>query len=83
MTTVTIDNVEYDTDDMKEQTRAKLLSLQYVASELRKLEMTKAVLQTASNTYARALKLDLEGQGADQGDEEIDIQGLGDTISFD
>tara|TARA_B100001059_G_C17818505_1_gene576761 strand:- start:634 stop:885 length:252 start_codon:yes stop_codon:yes gene_type:complete len=83
MTKVTVDNVEYDTDDMKEETRAKLLSLQYVAAELRKLEMTKAALQTASNTYARALKLDLEGQAVDQGDDDIEIQGLGENISFD
>jgi len=55
MAKVTIDDKEYDTDDMSEDTNAQLLSLQFVSAEIQRLQALTAAMQTAANSYSVAL----------------------------
>ena len=60
MTTVTIDDKEYELDSLSDEAKAQLQSLQYVDSELARNEAQAAVLQTARVAYATALNAALE-----------------------
>ena len=82
MATITIDGKEHDIDSLSEETKAQISSLRYVDAELARLQAQAAALQTARNTYGRALKHTLENGKAPEQDE-VSIEGLGDTIQFD
>ena len=82
MATITIDGKEYDVESLSDETKAQLGSLQYVDSELARLQAQAAALQTARIAYGRALKQTLE-QGEAPKEDEVNIEGLGDTIQFD
>jgi len=82
MATITIDGKEYDVEKLSDETKAQLGSLQYVDSELARLEAQSAALQTARMAYGRALKQTLE-QGQAPEEDEVSIEGLGDSIHFD
>jgi hypothetical protein len=56
MTTIKIDDREYELDSLTEEAKAQLASLQYVDAELARLQMQSAALQTARMAYARALQ---------------------------
>ena len=56
MTTLKIDNKEYDLDTLSDECKAQLASIQFVEQELARLQAKAAVLQTAKNTYLKALK---------------------------
>jgi cell division protein ZapA (FtsZ GTPase activity inhibitor) len=62
MTTITIDNKEYDLDTLSEEAKAQLVSIQFVDQELQRVNAQAAVLQTARVAYAKALN---EALGAD------------------
>lgn len=82
MATITIDGKEYDVETLSEETKAQLGSLQYVDSELARLQAQAAALQTARIAYGRALKETLEKGKAPQ-EDEVSIEGLGESIQFD
>jgi len=63
MAKITIDEKEYETDDLSEEARAQLVSYQFAANEIQRLEALLAAMQTASNTYAKALKEELDKEG--------------------
>ncbi len=79
MATITIDGKEYDVDTLSDETKAQLGSLQYVDSELARLQAQAATLQTARIAYGRALKQILE-EGEAPEEDEVSIEGLGDSI---
>ena len=56
MTKVTIDDKEYDLDQLSDEAKNQLVSLQFVDQELQRLNAQAAVLQTARLAYANALK---------------------------
>jgi hypothetical protein len=56
MATVKIDNVEYDTDKLSNETKTQLINLRFVDGELQRLQAQAAVLETARQVYVRALK---------------------------
>ena len=56
MAAITIDNIEYDTDTFSAEAKNQLTSIQFVDSELARLNAQAAVLQTARIAYANALK---------------------------
>lgn len=60
MAKITIDEKEYETDDMSDEAKAQLQSLQFVDNEIAREQMKIAALQTARNAYARALQTALE-----------------------
>jgi hypothetical protein len=55
MTTITIDEKEYDYDLLSQDAKNQLASLQFVDNEIQRLEAQMAVLQTARNAYSKAL----------------------------
>ena len=59
MPTIKIDNQDYDLDSLSDTARAQLQSLQFVDTELQRLNAQAAVLQTARIAYANALKAEL------------------------
>ena len=56
MPTIKIDNKEYDLDTLSDECKAQLASTQFLEQELARLQAKSAVLQTAKNTYVKALK---------------------------
>ena len=56
MTTINIDNVEYDTDKLSDEAKAQLVSLQFCDQELQRLQAQAAAYQTARQAYAKALQ---------------------------
>jgi len=59
MPKVTIDGVEYNTEDLSESGIAQLASLQFLEVQMKKIQAEIAVYQTARNTYVTALKAEL------------------------
>ncbi|MEI6543913.1 MAG: hypothetical protein WCL60_10340 [Methylococcales bacterium] len=59
MAKITIDNKEYETDQLSDETKSQLNSLHFVDQELARLQAQTAVLQTARIAYANVLKTTL------------------------
>ena len=59
MPKITVDGIEYNTEDLSENGKAQLASLQFLESQMNKIKAEIAVYQTARNSYAAALKAEL------------------------
>jgi len=59
MTTIKIDDIDYDTDKLSDEAKAQLISLQFCDQELARLQAQAAALQTARHAYAKALRATL------------------------
>ena len=55
MPKVNINDKEYDTDNMSEDAKKQLASLQFAANEVKRLQSLLAVSQTAQSAYTKAL----------------------------
>ena len=55
MPIIKIDDKDYDFDQLSDNAKAQLASLQFVDAELQRLNAQTAVLQTARMAYAKAL----------------------------
>lgn len=60
MPRITVDGVEYNTEDLSDNGKAQLASLQFLEVQMTKLKNELAVFQTAKGTYTAALKSELE-----------------------
>ena len=60
MPKITVDGIEYNTEDLTENGKAQLASLQFLEVQMNKIKSEIAVYQTARNSYVAALKADLE-----------------------
>jgi len=60
MPKITVDGIEYNSEDLSENGKAQLASLQFLEVQMKKLKAEIAVYQTARNSYAGALKNELE-----------------------
>ena len=62
MPKITIDGIDYNTEDLSDNGKAQLASLQFLEAQMSKIKSEIAVYQTARNSYVAALKeeLDLE-----------------------
>lgn len=56
MSKITIDGKEYDLETLPEEAQKQILSLQVCDQKIRNTEQELAILQTARNAYALALK---------------------------
>lgn len=56
MTTITIDNAEYDLDSLSADAKSQIQMLQITDQEIVRLNAQLAIAQTARNAYAKALK---------------------------
>lgn len=63
MPKITIDGVEYHSEDLSENGRAQLASLQFLEGQMQRLKQEIAVYQTAQRIYAQALKAEIEQAG--------------------
>ena len=64
MTTIKIDDVEYDTGKLSDDAKAQLVSLQFCDQELARLQAQAAAYQTARIAYAKALQAALPAMPA-------------------
>lgn len=62
MPKITVDGIEYNTEDLSDNGKAQLASLQFLDVQLNKIQGEIAVYQTARNSYVAALKAELEKQ---------------------
>lgn len=60
MPKITVDDIEYNTEDLSENSKAQLASLQFLEVQMAQLNNEIAVYQTARNAYIAALKVELE-----------------------
>ena len=60
MPKITVDGIEYNTEDLSENGKAQLASLQFLEVQMSKLKSEIAVYQTARSSYLTALKTELE-----------------------
>lgn len=60
MPTISINGVEYNSDDLSEEVKENLVSMQFVQGELTRLSAEIAVYKTAEVAYARAIENGLE-----------------------
>mgnify|MGYP005651043645 FL=1 len=60
MPKVTVDEIEYNTEDLTETGRATLASLQFLEGQMIKMRNEMAVYRTAQNSYVAALKAEIE-----------------------
>ena len=60
MATITIDGTEYDSDDISDEAKSQVASLQFVKNEIARLQAQLAVYKTAETGYANALKSELD-----------------------
>jgi hypothetical protein len=56
MSTIKIDDIEYNLDSLTDQAKSQLQMLQVTDQELQRLQLQLAIAQTARNAYANALK---------------------------
>ena len=60
MPKITVDGIEYNTEDLSDNGKAQLASLQFLEAQITKIKNEIAVYQTAKNAYLQALKVELE-----------------------
>ena len=59
MPKLTIDGIEYNTEDMSEDALGQVRSLQFVERQIERLQAEISVCRTAMQAYARALQNNL------------------------
>ena len=62
MPKITVEGIEYNTEDLTESGKAQVASLQFLEAQMSKIRSEIAVYQTARNTYVAALKSELEAK---------------------
>ena len=60
MPKITVDGIEYNTEDLSDNGKAQLASLQFLEVQMNKLQNEIAVFQTAKAAYVAALKAELD-----------------------
>lgn len=55
MSTITINDKEYKLEDLSEEAKAQITSIQVVDQKMADLNTQLAIMQTARNAYAQAL----------------------------
>ena len=70
MAKIKLDDVEYETDEMSDNAKAQLASLQFNEAHINRLRNELAIADTAKIAYVNALKRELEsGDGKDSDDK--------------
>ena len=59
MPKITIDGIEYNTEDMSEDALGQVRSLQFVENQVQRLQAEINIYKTARQAYARALQKNL------------------------
>lgn len=59
MPKITVDGIEYNTEDLSDNGKAQLASLQFLEVQMNKLNAEIAVYETARHSYVSVLKSEL------------------------
>ena len=70
MAKIKLDDVEYDTEEMSDNAKAQLASLQFNEAHINRLKNELAIADTAKIAYVNALKRELEAPAADKADDK-------------
>jgi hypothetical protein len=70
MPTIKIDNQDYELDQLSDEAKAQVASMQFCDQELTRLQSQAAAYQTARMAYAKALK------------QALPKEPVGDTLKF-
>ena len=68
MPKIKVDEIEYNTEDLSDNGKAQVASLQFLEAQLTKLQGEIAVYQTAKSAYVSALKAELEKIPSEEAD---------------
>lgn len=60
MPKITVDGIEYNTEDLSDNGKAQLASIQFLETQMAKIKSEIAVFQTARNSYVAALRAELQ-----------------------
>ena len=60
MPKITVDGMEYNTEDLSDNAKAQIASLQFLEAQMAKIKSEIAVYETAKSAYIQALKAELE-----------------------
>ena len=60
MPKITIDSIEFNTEDLSEDGMLKLKSLQYLQKQMGHIRNEKVAYQAANQTYIKELKLEIK-----------------------
>ena len=60
MPKINVEGIEYNSEDLSDNGKAQLASLQFVESQMRKIESEISVYKTARSAYVAALKSELD-----------------------
>ena len=69
MVKITIDDVEYDTDNMSDNAKAQVASLQFNEAHMNRLRNELAIADTAKIAYVNALKVELSKDSSSNSSE--------------
>ena len=61
MPKITVDGMEYNSEDLSDNAKAQIASLQFLEAQMAKIKSEIAVYETAKSAYIQALKAELEG----------------------
>lgn len=76
MSTIKIDNKEYKLEDLSDEVKAKIASLQVADQKINQLNQELALVQTARNAYSNVVGSNLPKPAkADKKNDTIDIDG--------
>jgi len=81
MEMITIDGKEYKVDELSEEAKSQLASMQFVDQEIASLSARIAAMQTARNAYGLELRAILN-ENSENKTEQDAIEILGDNIEF-
>ena len=70
MAKIKLDDVEYDTDNMSDNAKAQLASLQFNEAHINRLRNELAIADTAKIAYVNALKRELEDAGSNEAENK-------------
>lgn len=60
MPKITVDGMDYNTEDLSDNGKAQLASLQFLEAQMNKLNAEVSVYETARSAYVQALKTELD-----------------------
>lgn len=68
MVKVVIDDIEYETENLEDNAKAQIASVQFLDVHMQTLRNEIAVFETAKRAYQRTLKSEIEGTSAETKD---------------
>lgn len=63
---VSIDGIEYNISDLSDNAKSQMQGMQVAISEIKRLDIQKALVETARNAYGQALSADLPEPAAEK-----------------